>query len=751
MFLFYDIRNNKNGGRIGMFSRSRLFLWGLLPFAISVVFGALVLLSLYWSAGRMDAAAAQRQQDLVTLIVSNMRTEIAHDQESVTVWDDAVTRTAERDVDWLDANLGSWMHSYFQHDAAFVFAADGTDIYHFVAADDRSVTLEEFRTAYLPLVAQLQQRLFADDTTGVTERVLSIGESDLAVVGGRPAIVSVKPIVSDSGDLEQRPGDENLHVAVRFLDGSFPSSIGSQYQFEDMHFTPQADDSEHAYVPLISSKRETIGYFCWTPFRPGATVRNETLPALGAGVLCIFGATSVLGLLLFRRSERLSASRAELQHLAHHDVLTGLANRASFNKALERELEAALPADVHGVLFIDLDRFKAVNDTFGHPAGDRLIKMVAERLREVLPHAIVGRIGGDEFTALLRKITEQDLVKAAEDVVHGMEQPFDLDGALATIGASVGAALAAGRADPTELTRQADIALYHAKAAGRNRYALFGDHMNQLLRARRELENDLRHAVETKTQIEIHYQPVYSATTGEMCSVEALVRWRHPKKGLLGPDIFIPVAEEAGLITALGLIVLDDACATISAWNDLPVSVNASAAELKLESYPLRVLSTLARHNIEPGRLEIEITESLLLDGSGQCERTIAALRKAGVRFAIDDFGTGYSSFGRVQDVSIDRIKIDKVFVDELSRSGNNGIIVGMVSMARARGLEITAEGVETEEQREMLGSLGCDHLQGYLLSKPLTREQLASVRTKTVSDAGSKAISTSPVPFHGR
>lgn len=305
---------------------------------------------------------------------------------------------------------------------------------------------------------------------------------------------------------------------------------------------------------------------------------------------------------------------------------------------------------------------------------------------------------------------------------------------MATIGASVGASLATGRADPTERTRQADIALYHAKAAGRNRYALFGNHMDQLLRARRELENDLRHAVETKTQIEAHYQPVYSATTGEMCSVEALVRWRHPTKGLIGPDVFIPIAEETGLITALGTIVLEDACATISAWEDLPVSVNASAAELKLESYPLRVLSTLARHNIEPGRLEIEITESLLLDGSGQCERTIAALRKAGVRFAIDDFGTGYSSFGRVQDVSIDRIKIDKVFVDELSRSGNKGIIAGMVSMARAKGLAITAEGVETEEQREMLGSLGCDHLQGFLLSKPLTREQLGSFRRKAAS-----------------
>nr|OAP92749.1 diguanylate cyclase [Rhizobium leguminosarum] len=719
---------------MGWFLRSKLFLLGLLPFVISMIIGSLVLGSLYWSAAQMDVAAGRRQQDLVTLIVSNMRAAIAHDQESVTVWDDAVAKTAERDADWLETNLGSWMHTYFQHDAAFVVAPDDTDIYHFVATESHAVALDEFRQAYLPLATRLRERLLSGDTTGVTNRVLSIGESDLKIVDGRPAIVSVKPIVSDTGDLEQQPGQENLHVAVRFLDGTFPSSIGSQYQFEDMHFTRLVNDRGHADVPLTSSKGDTIGYLCWTPFRPGATVRNETLPAVGVSVLCIFGATSVLGSLLFRRSVRLVASRAELQHLAHHDVLTGLANRASFNQALENQMNAALAEDVHGVLFVDLDRFKVVNDTFGHPTGDRLITMVAKRLREVLPEAIIGRIGGDEFTALLRGGTEQDLVKAAEAVVRAMEQPFDLDGAMATIGASVGAASAAGNADPTELMRQADIALYHAKAAGRNRYAVFGEHMDQLLRVRRELENDLRHAVETKTQIEIHYQPVYSATTGEMCSVEALARWRHPIKGMIGPDIFIPIAEETGLIAALGATVLDDACATISAWDDLPASVNASAAELKLESYPLRVLSTLARHNIHPSRLEIEVTESLLLDGSGQCEKTIGTLRKAGVRFAIDDFGTGYSSFGRVQDVSIDRIKIDKVFVDELSRSGNNGIIAGMISMARAKGLEITAEGVETDEQRKMLGDLGCDHLQGFLLSRPLTRGQLNSFQRKAAS-----------------
>ncbi|MET3648808.1 putative bifunctional diguanylate cyclase/phosphodiesterase [Phyllobacterium ifriqiyense] len=720
---------------MGGFIRSKLFLLGLLPLIISVVVGSLVLASLYWSTGQMDMVAAQRQRDLVSLIVSNMRTEIAHDQESATVWDDAVTNTSERNLEWLEINLGKWMHSYFMHDAAFVLAADNSEIYHFIT-EEHSANRDNLRRAYAPLVTHLRQRLLAGDTTGVTDRVLSIGESDFAAVGSRPAIISIKPIISDTGELEQQEGKENLHVAVRFLDGTFPGIIGGQYQFEDMHFTRGIDDIEHAHVPLMSSNGEMIGYMCWKPFHPGSIVKNATLPALAAGIFFIFGATSALGSVLFRRSERLSASRAELHRMAHHDVLTGLANRVSFNETLEKGLNTALPESVHGVLFIDLDRFKAVNDTFGHPAGDRLITMVGERLQEVLPHAVTARFGGDEFTAFLKNVTGPMLAEAADGVVHAMQRPFDLGSAMATVGASVGAALATGETDATELTRQADIALFHAKAAGRNRYALYGDHMDELLRARRELESDLRHALDTRTQIETHFQPVYSVASGKMCSVEALVRWRHPARGLIDPDVFIPVAEETGLISTLGSIVLEDACAAIAPWANLPVAVNASPAEMKKESYPLKILSILARHNILPERLEIEITEGLLLDSTGQCQKSIAALRKAGVRFAIDDFGTGYSSFGRVQDIGVDRIKIDKVFVDELARSGNRGIIAGMISMARAKGLEITAEGVETAEQREILTALGCDHLQVFLLSRPLTADQLDALRSKRESAA---------------
>lgn len=247
--------------------------------------------------------------------------------------------------------------------------------------------------------------------------------------------------------------------------------------------------------------------------------------------------------------------------------------------------------------------------------------------------------------------------------------------------------------------------------------------MDELLRKRRALENDLRSAVETCSEIETFYQPVFSASDGKLCSLEALARWKHPILGYISPDQFIPLAEEMGLIREIGSLVLEDACRTLSELPEINVAVNASARELEAPGYALRVLTTLARWNLSPDRLEIEMTESATVDNDGELGRTISTLRTAGVRFAIDDFGTGYSSFSRVQKVEVDRIKIDKSFIDEMHRSDSRALVVAMIDMARAKGLKITAEGVETDEQREALESIGCDDLQGFLLSRPLPRE----------------------------
>lgn len=718
--------------------QSQLFLKWILPAGVSAMVGAMLLGTLYWAAARTDDVAAARQKDLVTLIVSKLQSSVAHDQESATVWDDAVVKTRDRDLDWLDVNLGQWMNTYFGHDAAVVLSADGQLIYEFIAKPFGASTATDLHRAYRPLASRLRERLAAADREGISDRVLSIGESDLTYVGGRPAVVSVKPIVSDTGEIEQRAGDENLHVAVRFLDRDFPIQIGSEYQFAEMQFTPtMPDDRGHSQIALRSKSGPTIGYFNWHPFEPGTNVLHATLPVVGLSVIAIFIAASLAGHAIWRRSVKLNSNRRELQNLALRDRLTGLANRAHFQDELVARLQRSKPEDVCGVLFIDLDRFKAVNDTYGHPIGDRLIALVAERMRDILPHALIGRIGGDEFTVLLEK-TEADCIAAtADQIVKSLREPFDIEGVYVSIGASVGVAIATGpNAVADELTRQADIALYHAKAAGRNAYAVFGDHMDELLRSRRKLEVSLREALAGGSQIEVAYQPVYLADSSGPCSFEALARWKHPELGQIRPDVFIPLAEEIGIIHKIGSLVLEDACSLLAILPSISVAVNASAAELSSPGYPLRVLSTLAKWGIEPARLEIEITESLAINSEEETERNIAMLRTAGVKFAIDDFGTGYSSFSRVQNVTVDRLKIDKSFIGAIRDGKNSAIVEAIINMARAQGLRTTAEGVETNEQREALNSLGCDNVQGFLMSRPISREEIMALM-----DAGSANV----------
>ncbi len=706
---------------------SKWFLHIVLPAVISLVVCGLLYLSLCWASGRSDEAAATRQRDLVTLTVSKLRFAVAHDQESATVWDDAVRHAAAKDREWLNTNLGGWMHTYFGHDVAVVLDADRSELYRYEA--DSLGMGDNLTKAYLPLVERLQSRLASGDTDGTSDRILSIGEADLLDVGNRPAIVSVKPIVSDTGSIEQEPGSENLHVAFRFLDGDLPDEIAREYQFDDLRFSlTRPHDPNRLSVPVISRDGSTVGYFDWEPFRPGSKVLQATVPALLLALVAIFAIASFSGGVIWRRTMRLAASQDQLRHQADHDALTGLSNRAHFERELAGRLEAAGDEDRRCVLFIDLDRFKAVNDTFGHPAGDKLIAIVAQRLRILLPEALIARLGGDEFTVLLEgdDADHPDAISGA--IIKTLNESFDLDGLHASIGASVGAATALGRANALEIIRQADIALYHSKSAGRNTYAIFGSHMDELLQKRRRLEADLREAVQNGAQIATFFQPVFSSLNGQVSSVEALVRWKHPVLGYVKPDSFIPIAEEMGLIHEIGQMVLADACKLMAELPDIIVAVNASVLELGSPGYSLRVLSVLASANIDPRRLEVEVTESFASAEEGCFEQNIASLRAAGVKFAIDDFGTGYSSFSRVQMIEADRIKIDRSFVSALDSTDNRALVAAMVSMAQAKGLKITAEGVETAHQRDVLEELGCDNLQGFLLSRPLPYEDIRAL-----------------------
>ena len=695
-----------------------------------VIVAGLVAGLLLWAGREADEVSAERQLALATLTIKDLGEKIAHNQESVTVWDDAVANVLEaRNEEWIDYNLGSWMHTYFGHDGAYVLDPNDQPIYQFSTHSDAD-PYNDVEGVAASLATALRQQLREGDDSDLSNRILSQGQADIAIVANRPAIVSVKPIVSDTGEIKQESGQEFLHVAVRFLDTDFVASLAEDYLFEAMHFswTATSTDTE-ASLPLQAFSGDTIGYLVWEPYQPGAHVVSRIAP-VAVGVLCLL-LVLIAGLLalLDRRSQKLVERDARMNHLALHDPLTDLPNRALFHERLETALSDQAEGTLVAVFYLDLDHFKQVNDTLGHPAGDAVIVEFAQRLRSLLRSTdTVARIGGDEFTIVLpdlRNVRDAELL--CDRIIDIVRKPFDINSHQVFVGVTLGVALSPHDGDTgTELCRKADIALYHGKSSGRSRFALFGSEMDRMLQTRREMERDLRDALRQRDQLEVHYQPLMSAYTDEIAGVEALLRWRHPVKGWIPPDVFIPIAEETGVIEALGEFVLRAACNAAVQWPTLSMAINVSAIELRNPSYASKVAALLLEFNIEPRRIELELTETALTDPNGICDHNVKALRLLGVRIALDDFGTGFSSLGRLQNLEVDRIKIDRSFVGGFGRAnGDESIVQAIVELAKARGLRTTAEGVETVEQHLHLKKMGCDNLQGFLFSRPVTAREV--------------------------
>jgi len=418
------------------------------------------------------------------------------------------------------------------------------------------------------------------------------------------------------------------------------------------------------------------------------------------------------------------ASEVKIEYMAHHDALTGLANRVLLNQRLEQALARAHRKEMLAVHHLDLDQFKAVNDTFGHPVGDRLLNLVAERLRAVVRETdTIARMGGDEFVIVQAQIAEAaDATALAERIVHRVSQPYDIDGQQAVIGVSIGIAVGPGDGISADmLLRNADLALYRAKGDGRGTFRFFEPAMDMQMQARRTMEQDLRRAL-SGGEFELHYQPVVNLAQDEISGFEALIRWNHPTQGMVSPASFIPLAEEIGFIVPIGEWVIRQACATAARWpGNLKVAVNISAVQFRNPGLSEVIVNALAASGLDPARLEIEITESVLLQNREATLAVLHQLRALGVRIALDDFGTGYSSLTYLQCFPFDKIKIDRSFVKDITEnSGSLNIVRAVAALARGMGMAATAEGVETREQLDSITSEGCTEMQGFLFSRPL-------------------------------
>ena len=418
--------------------------------------------------------------------------------------------------------------------------------------------------------------------------------------------------------------------------------------------------------------------------------------------------------------------------MALYDALTGLPNRLHMSRRIEESvLGIQHPGRSCAVLLIDLDRFKAVNDSLGHPAGDALLKQVAHRLTKIVGEKEkVFRLGGDEFQVIMPNCDDRaDLGQLAHEIIASVSQPYLIDGSRCIIGASVGLAIGPGDGMSGEaLIRNADLALYSAKGSGRGCYRFYCEDMLHAAEDRRALEEDLRDAL-AKNELTLFYQPIVSSRTNAVTGVEALIRWHHPTRGSVSPAVFIPIAEEADLITRLGEWIIRKACDDAAGWPaDIRVAVNVSPIQFANENLPQIITSALANSGLTPKRLEVELTEGIFLSESTETDDMFAALKRIGVRLALDDFGTGYSSLGYLKTAPFDKIKIDQSFVRgaTLPGSRNGAIIAAIVALAGALEMETTAEGIESFDQLDLIHDLGVSHVQGYVYSQAIPSEELA-------------------------
>lgn len=687
----------------------------------------------FYATVKVDRDSRERQRVFLANGLVEQAATLRREQESVTVWDEAVYYAKAGDQNWMTENLGVWLHTYYGHDRAYVL--DDVDRPVHAMQDGQTVPAARYagdEAAISPSVDALRAQLELVANGNPSDDPEKLVAGDIVDIDGKPAILSVMPLVPSSGRVLQEPGTEYIHASVQFIDDELISRIAGQYGLTGARLLGLSERSA-ANVPLVDSRGMIHGFVAWEPYRPGLGLVRAASPALLLGALLSCGVLAYLLRRLRRAYDQLQSSQARAQYLAFHDTLTGLPNRALFEDRLRRALAAAKRTRGKvALLYLDLDRFKHVNDTLGHPAGDELVRQTAARLgRNVREVDTVARLGGDEFALILVDVAN---VAVAEDIcrrlLEEIGQPYTLNDDQVFVGASIGVALAPdSAADPDDLLRKADIALYEAKKNGRGRYQVFAGDMDDILARKRIIENDLRLALAAGTGIRLAYQPVFAPDGRTVLGAEALIRWDHPDHGSLSPAHFVGIAEERGMVGLLGDWVLRTA-ACFAVTTELPwIAVNVSPLQLRDETYGRHLLAIIAECGLAPSRLQIEITEGVLLESNSITRAVLSELRKAGVVVALDDFGTGHSSINYLRRHAIDKLKIDRTFVRELGMSADSVPIVrALIELASAVGVQVTAEGVETAEQNELLRQLGCKEFQGFLLSLPLEERDMRAM-----------------------
>jgi len=723
------------------------------PIALIVAVAmACIVLAVIFAARQTDGVALEQQRQLLANTLSERRTQVMLEAENVATSNLLVRRLwLEFDRNRAHTNVGLRLQSLFNQ--THVFIVDTSD--HFIYAlngrdsvdpgsfggslDELSAVIDDVRGRTLPGAAEALE-LATIDPLSHTMRPTRAARVQSFM--GHPAIVAAVLLGAEDATVKLPEGPAPIVVTVSDIDDALLGQLGSQLGLPHLR---QVDAGKvkppDAEFTLVDHLDRSIAHFAWTPKQPGAALVESLLPFLGIASGCFILLAGFVLRYMRRTGAMIEAGEDRLRHLALHDPLSNLPNRMFFGERLADQIEdVRRTGSLAAVLSIDLDRFKDVNDTLGHLVGDALIRAVALRLVRVLRvNDLVARLGGDEFAVIASSVDDlKALQLIADRIIETLRAPYQIMGHTIVTAASMGIALIERQSgEAADIMRCADVALYRAKNDGRNRACIYDAAMDADLRERKQLENDLREAIE-QSRLSLRFQPIVNPSGEKTIGVEALCRWDHPTRGQIAPSEFIPIAEHSELIIPLGEWVLRQACREAAAWPSISLAVNVSPLQFRRPDFVDVVERILAETGFESTRLELELTESTLIGNVEDAGAAMKKLKSLGVRFALDDFGTGYSSLLYLRTFPFDKLKIDQSFVGNIETAADAAAIVhAIVSLGRGLGMKVTAEGVETAEQHLFLRAAGAHSLQGYRFGRPATADAIAERLAEESSGRG--------------
>jgi diguanylate cyclase (GGDEF)-like protein len=714
---------------------------------ISAILGLLAVLLIsvtLYSSNRMDGTTIERHQALINNALSVKLEQSLSELRSVAWWDDMVikSRSDGLDKEWLDIEVGVFVTTSYNHDRILILDEDNLPVYGF--GDDKRLTeaqQTEYSQAMQPLVAQIRggknvsprisdNRLLMEqrENSKITDRLYGRGAAALIAVKGKPVLASVMAI-TPSIDMKLNAARPRLLVSMIDVTPEVLAALGKSVLIKDL--TPAGKAPAKAGVMTLESDSAVpLGRLEWTPEKPGQQLTWSVLPLILAVLAAIIWSLRVLFLRLFSSAKLLQSREEQAQHLANHDALTSLPNRRYLERELFKRSGRFRQDSIRlACAIIDLDRFKDINDTLGHAAGDALITQVAKSLeKELRPNDFVARLGGDEFAVLRECGMIGDVEDLSKSIASIFAAPFPVMGHQLEASASVGISVSALDRTVEDLMREADIALYEAKAKQKGSTVRFAPAMASKIEQRRALEVDLKSAI-ANGGLSMAYQPIINAATGMVTSVEALVRWHCPKHGMVPPDVFVAIAEETGMMADLGRFVIQQAISDSRAWPNVTTAINISPAQLRSASIVNDLMQPAREAGVSPTKIGLEITETVLMANDLRTMRTLNILKDHGFSLALDDFGSGYSSLAYVRDFPFDKLKIDRSFVKGQNDTGRSlDIVKAVVNFGRILGREVVAEGIETEQEMQAMQAAGVTHLQGFLFSKPLTAPHIEAL-----------------------